>query len=69
MQEASANPFWVTLLCVARCLVPLVLIFGVSYLFKRLGLIAEPPPTPAEQNNEDNNHQDPDKGGLAHGKA
>jgi len=41
MGDATANPVYVGLLCVARCLVPLLLLFGVSYLLRRLGVNCE----------------------------
>ncbi|MEW5869790.1 MAG: hypothetical protein AB1894_10985 [Chloroflexota bacterium] len=66
MHEATANPFLVSLICAARCLVPLAIMLGVSYLLKRFGLIAESPKPPAESNNGNHNN---DNGGLAHGKA
>lgn len=50
----GANPLILTLMLVARCLVPLFIMLGLSYLFRRLGLIQEPPPPPAES--ETNNH-------------
>ena len=65
MQETSANPFWVALICVARCAVPLILMLGVTYLLKKLGLISEPAHKPPEAENGD----DSDEGGLAHDKA
>jgi hypothetical protein len=42
MGEATANPVFIALLCIARCLVPLVILFGVSYLLRRFGVIAKP---------------------------
>jgi hypothetical protein len=36
----------------ARLAIPVLLMLGLSYLLKRLGLIKEPPPSP---NNENNN--------------
>lgn len=57
MGDATANPLYIALLCVARCLVPLVILFGVSYLLRRLGVIARPTPPPEEyQNSEDNGY-------------
>jgi len=38
---------------------------GVSYLLKRLGLIAEPPSAPPDKNNGNGNKLKP--GGMAHG--
>lgn len=48
MDKASANPLLVSLFFIARCLVPLIIMLGISYLLKKLGLIAEPPKPPPE---------------------
>lgn len=57
MGDAAANPIYVALLCIARCLVPLVILFGVSYLLRRFGVIAKPTPPPEEyQKREDNGY-------------
>lgn len=56
MQEATANPVWVALLCVARCLIPLLILLGISYLLKKFGFIAETPAPPnGYADDEDNN--------------
>jgi hypothetical protein len=52
MNETSANPIIVALLFVLRCLVPLLILFGISYLFRRLGLVAETPAEPPEESVE-----------------
>ena len=46
LEGSSANPFIVLLLFVVRCLVPLALMLGLSYLLRRLGWIKEPAPPP-----------------------
>jgi hypothetical protein len=57
MGEATANPFYVALLCVARCLVPLVILFGISYLLRRFGIVAKPAPPPEDyQKSQDNGY-------------
>ena len=57
MGDATANPIYIVLLCIARCLVPVVILFGVSYLLRRLGVIAKPTPPPDEyQKSEDNSY-------------
>lgn len=66
MNEPSANPIWVTLLCVARCVIPMVLLLGLSYLIRKLGLVAEPPQPPPQENNGPDNTSE---GGLIHGSA
>jgi len=54
MDETSANPLIVVLLFLLRCLLPLVLMLGVSHLLRRWGLIGEPqsPPSPTLEENE-----------------
>jgi NADH:ubiquinone oxidoreductase subunit B-like Fe-S oxidoreductase len=55
MGGATANPIYVAMLCIARCLVPLVILFGISYLLRRFGIVAKPAPPPEEyQKSEDN---------------
>jgi hypothetical protein len=52
MNEPSANPFFVVLLFIIRCLVPLAILFGISYLLRRMGLVAIETPEPPEPNDE-----------------
>ncbi len=57
MGEATSNPVFVALLCIARCLIPLLILFGISYLLRRFGVVAKPAPPPKEyQNNEDDGY-------------
>ena len=57
MGDATANPVFVALICIARCLVPLILLFGISYLLRRFGVIAKPAPPPEETlEREDNGY-------------
>jgi len=57
MGDATANPVFVALICIARCLVPLILLFGISYLLRRFGVIAKPTPPPEETlEREDNGY-------------
>ena len=72
MDRSAANPLLVGLFFILRCLVPLFLMLGVSYILKKLGFIQAPPAPPAgwengadEKDNDTPNHS----GGLAHGKA
>ena len=65
MNEPSANPVWVALFCVARCVIPLILLLGVSYLVKKLGLVSEPP-QPPQDSTESNNQSE---GGFVHGSV
>ena len=73
MQEATEGPIALIeiVLFAVRCLVPLLLMLGVSYLLKRLGLITPPPPPPPGQNNGNtsNGNGNSNGGGVAHGKA
>jgi hypothetical protein len=46
MTDSPANPIFVGLLFVLRCLVPLGILFGVSYLLRKLGLVAKTPEPP-----------------------
>jgi len=62
MENANTNPFFVALFFIARCLVPLLIMLGISYLLKRFGLISPPPEPPPDKDNGDNNGE----GGLAH---
>ena len=54
MNETATNPVFVALLFILRCLVPLAILFGISYLLRKLGLVAEPPepPTGYEENGD-----------------
>jgi NADH:ubiquinone oxidoreductase subunit B-like Fe-S oxidoreductase len=57
MGDATANPIYIAMLCIARCLVPLLILFGISYLLRRFGVIAKPAPPPEEfQKNEDDGY-------------
>jgi hypothetical protein len=62
MEEAAVNPLIVVLLFMLRCLIPLLILLGISALLRRLGLISEPP-TPIDQIEE----QTLDQRGLSHG--
>ncbi len=71
MSEAAESPIVVAILFALRCLVPLILMLGVSFLLKRLGLIAEPPQAPPDEDNGQSNNKGTRKtgGGVAHGKV
>ena len=65
MQQQTESPILVeALLFAARCVAPLLLMLGLSYLLRRLGLIAESPPPPNDNGDNDNH-----KPGGAHGKV
>jgi hypothetical protein len=53
MNETAANPVFVALLFILRCLVPLAILFGISYLLRRFG--------PEEANDQDEEPQQSDK--------
>jgi hypothetical protein len=59
MNETTVNPIFVALLFILRCLVPLAVLFGISYLLRRLGLVAETPEPPLgyEENEEKSSPQ------------
>jgi len=64
LDEGGANPVIVALLFVVRCLVPLALMLGVSFLLRRLGLIRVPPPS-----SDDDLDLQPTQGGQSHDPA
>jgi hypothetical protein len=49
MNEPSASPIYVVLLFILRCFVPLAILFGISYLLRRMGLVAIESPEPIEE--------------------
>jgi hypothetical protein len=49
MNEPSANSFFVVLLFIIRCVVPLAILFGISYLLRRMGLVAIESSEPKEE--------------------
>jgi hypothetical protein len=63
MNETASNPVFVVLLFILRCFVPLAILFGVSYLLRRFGLVtiesAEPPDEEGAQ--EKDGDEDPNK--------
>lgn len=52
MNETAANPVFVALLFILRCLVPLAILFGISYLLRRMGLVVIESPEPPEESDE-----------------
>jgi hypothetical protein len=72
MNEPAANPIFVALLFILRCLVPLAILFGVSYLLRHFGLVKIDAPEPTDeeyadedeeefQDEEDAQDEDPNK--------
>lgn len=60
MNDAPANPVFVALLFILRCLVPLAVLFGISYLLRKLGLVAETPEPPSDYENNGDDQPPPD---------
>ena len=56
MNEAAANPIFVGLLFILRCLVPLAVLFGISYLLRRLGLVVIDTPEPPDDSDDSDNN-------------
>jgi len=52
MNDASANPIFVALLFILRCVVPLAILFGISYLLRKMGLVAVEAPEPPDDRDE-----------------
>jgi hypothetical protein len=50
MTDTSANPLFVALLFILRCVVPLAILFGISYLLRKMGLVAVEAPEPSDKN-------------------
>lgn len=69
MDNAAANPIIVFLMCVARCMIPVLILLGVSYLLRRFGFIKTLPPPPDEYNQHDDNDPLEEGGHLHENKA
>ena len=52
MNDTSTSSFFVVLLFILRCIVPLAILFGISYLLRRMGLVAIETPEPYEESGE-----------------
>jgi hypothetical protein len=61
------SPLLVIILFILRCLVPLLILLGVSYLLRKLGLVSDTYKKPPQDHG--NNHNSIGKGGLEHGKS
>ncbi|MCJ7511727.1 MAG: hypothetical protein MUO23_02000 [Anaerolineales bacterium] len=70
LAESGANPLIVLLLFLLRCLVPLALMLGLSFVLRRFGLITEPaqPPAAPPPGGEDR-PPGPTQGGTRDGQA
>ena len=67
--ESTANPILISLLFIMRCMVPLLLMLGISILLKRFRLIAEPPSPPNAISERETTDDSVDEGGMAHDSA
>ena len=54
MDKGNLAPVYVVLFYIIRCVVPLGIMLGISYLLRRLGLVSKPPPAPKGWNGENN---------------
>ena len=52
MNDTSANPIFVILLFILRCIVPLAILFGISYLLRKMGLVATESPEPPDDRDD-----------------
>jgi hypothetical protein len=66
-ETSSTNPLIVSLFFILRCVIPLIIMLGISYLLQRLGVIAKPTEPPADRDNGDDSHA-ANGGDLAHAK-
>lgn len=68
MDRATVNPIFVFMLFLLRCMVPILFMLGISYLLRRLGLIADPPPAPYDIPEDESDNRSSHGGGLTHGE-
>jgi hypothetical protein len=66
MDNVNINPLYIILLYILRCLVPLGIMLGLSYLLHRLGLIKSPP-RPPQNWNDSGQTGEISKGNFTHG--
>ena len=66
MGNSLDSPLLVILFFILRCLVPLIILLGISYLLRKFGLVSEPYKKPPRKNGNNNSIG---KGGLEHGKS
>ncbi len=50
----ESNPIYPALFCVARCVIPSLILLGISYLLRRFGFIAKPTSPPSEYEESEN---------------
>jgi hypothetical protein len=51
MENSPTNPIYIFIFFLARCLVPLLILLGISALLRRFGFIRENPQPPRPPNN------------------
>jgi hypothetical protein len=56
MGDATVNPVYIALLCIARCLIPLLILFDFLSVLRRLGVSKPAPPPEEYQSSEDNGY-------------
>ncbi len=69
MSTSDANPFIVVLLFLLRCLVPLLLMLGLSYLLRRLGFISEQERPESSEGSQANQSAETREGGHGDGRG
>ena len=67
MGNSMDSPLLIILFFLLRCLVPLIILMGISYLLRKFGLVSEPYKNPPEEHAKNQNSID--QGGLGHGKT
>lgn len=53
MNDSSTNPVIMALLFILRCLVPLGVLFGISYLLRKMGFVAAETPEPPDDRDDE----------------
>lgn len=66
--ENATNPFVIVVFYIIRCVIPLAIMLGISYILQKIGLISGTPHRPGNSNGAANNI-DNHKGDFAHGKV
>lgn len=66
--ENATNPIVIVFFYLIRCVIPLLIMLGISYILQKIGLISNPPSQPGKTNSAAN-EIDNNQGDFAHGKA
>ena len=64
MENTPSNPIYIFFFFFIRCIIPLGIMLGISYLLRKMGLISEAPKQ-SETKEKGNHHSDNGEGGLA----